>query len=347
MNRLLFLLRRREDYNAIMHSEIGLSTGLYNSAKFVTDMLNDELVIDATIKVCIDANCIDRMVTKYRPTVCILEALWVPPTKLTELVNLHPSIKWILRLHSEMPFMANEGIAMDWITEYARHKNVAIGINAPRMLREVDVYLNTIGLINKTVYLPNYYTQQYKSVKKIQDSKFIDISCFGAIRPMKNHMVQAIAAIEFAERIGRKLRFHINAGRIEMKGDPVLHNLQAMFLHLYEKGHRLIMQQWTPQDQFLNICSKIDIGMQVSFSETFNIVSADLISQGVPIVGSREIPWLSRLLIHPEPTESDQIAKALYDAYKHPRLNVWLNQRALTNYTNKTKKIWQKTFGEQ
>ena len=131
------------------------------------------------------------------------------------------------------------------------------------------------------------------------------------------------------------------------RSDPVLHNLQAMFLHLYEKGHRLIMQQWTPQDQFLNICSKIDIGMQVSFSETFNIVSADLISQGVPIVGSREIPWLSRLLIHPEPTESDQIAKALYDAYKHPRLNVWLNQRALTNYTNKTKKIWQKTFGEQ
>lgn len=347
MNRLLFLLKRREDYNAIVHSEIGLSTGLYNSAKFVTNMLWNELEINATLKICIDANCIDRMVTKYKPTHCVLEALWVTPTKLTELVNLHPSIKWIVRLHSEMPFMANEGIALDWIAEYAKHENVSIGINAPRMQREVDVYLSAIGLSNKTMYLPNYYTQSYKPAKKIPDSEFINVSCFGAVRPLKNHMVQAIAAVEFAEQIGRKLRFYINAGRVEMKGDPVLHNLQSMFLHLYDKGHRLIMQQWTPQDQFLQTCSKIDVGMQVSFSETFNIVGADLISQGVPVVGSREIPWLSRLLVHPEPTESDQITKALYDAYKHPRLNAWLNQRALTSYTNKTKKIWQKTFGEQ
>jgi len=348
MNRLLFLLKRREDYNSVAHNEIGLSTGLYNSAKFVVDMLN-KMYISATLRVCIDANCIDRMVTDYKPTHCILEALWVTPVKLNELARLHPNIKWIVRLHSEMPFMANEGMAMNWLAEYIKHPNVTIGINAPRMMREVDVYLKTLGYENKTIYLPNYYTQTLlkpspSKLEWLKVKETIDVACFGAVRPLKNHLIQAIAAVEFAERIGKKLNFHINAGRVEMKGDPVLHNLKAMFQHLYDKGHQLIMHTWCPQQEFLQICDKIDIGMQVSFSETFNIVAADLLSRGVPVVGSKEIPWLSDHLEHPDPTDSATIAKDLRHAYTYPRLNVWLNQRSLTKYTNKTKKIWRKHF---
>ena len=76
MTRVLFILKRREDYNAVLHSHVGLSTGLFNSASFVNDMLNHS-GIDSELEVAIDNNCIDRLVTRHQPDYCIIEALWV------------------------------------------------------------------------------------------------------------------------------------------------------------------------------------------------------------------------------------------------------------------------------
>jgi hypothetical protein len=87
----------------------------------------------------------------------------------------------------------------------------------------------------------------------------------------------------------------------------------------------------------------MDIGLQCSFSETFNIVGADLISQGVPLIGSKEIPW-STGFGNADPTDSQDILDALYRTYHFPQLNVKLNQFNLNRYTNNTKKIWNKYF---
>jgi len=346
MSRVLFLLKRREDYHSVLHQQIGLSTGLYNSAKFMDDMLQRS-GISSKLSVCKDNNDIDREVSLYKPTHVIIEALWVVPSKFSVLQKLHPDVKWIIRLHSEMPFMAGEGMAMDWIAEYSCFNNVKIGVNAPRMMREVKTYLQTKhpGLIidNKVVYLPNYYPQEYKSKIFNRNKETVDIACFGAVRPLKNHLVQAIASIDFANTIGKKLNFHVNAGRIEMKGDAVINNLRGVFEHLADSGHQLINHQWTPREQFLELCANMDIGLQVSFSETFNIVGADLISQGVPLIGSKEIPWSSNVF-NADPTNSKDIAEKLECAYHHPKINVWLNQLQLTKYTNNTRKIWTKYF---
>lgn len=337
MSKVLFILKRREDYSAKIHSHIGLSTGLYNSAKFMNDMLNDA-GIQSVLEVAIDNNCIDRLVNLHKPTHVIIEALWVVPTKFSVLQKLHPSVKWIIRLHSEMPFMAGEGMAMDWLGDYATYKNVIIACNAPRMFREVQLYLGT----KRVIYLPNFYPQEYHSPKKINKEKdYIDVSCFGAIRPLKNHLLQAFAAIEFAERIGKKLRFHVNAGRIEMNGNSCLNNLKGLFQQIHARGHTLINHQWTPREEFLNLCGQMDIGMQCNFSETFNIVGADLTSMGVPLIGTEEIPW-SRS--NADCTDSSDICSALLRAYKYPRINVFFNQIHLKHYTNKTRKIWIKYF---
>jgi len=345
MKKVMFILKRREDYNAVLHQNIGLSTGLYNSASFMNQMLRNSGV-HSNLYVVEDNNRIDALVSAYKPTHVIIEALWVVPSKFAVLQKLHPNVKWIIRLHSEMPFMAGEGMAMDWISEYSCFKNVYIGVNAPRMMREVETLLNTKhskSLDEKIIYLPNYYPQNYVKKEFNRDKDTIDIACFGAVRPLKNHLVQAVAAIDFANKIGKKLNFHVNAGRIEMKGDAVINNLRGMFEHLSDSGHQLVNHQWTPREQFLELCASMDIGLQVSFSETFNIVGADLISQGVPLVGSKEIPWSSNLY-NADPTDSKDIAAKLECAYYHPRINVWVNQRLLTKYTNNTRKIWTKYF---
>ena len=348
---VLFILKRREDYNGLLHSPKGLSTGLFNSASFVVDMLN-ESGIKASIEVAIDNNCIDRLVTKHRPTHVIIEALWVTPTKFSVLIPLHPKVKWIVRYHSEMPFMAGEGMAMNWTGDYLTYPQVTLGINAPRMLSEVRTYAQSIMGWNKkqvekrVIYLPNYYPQDYWGVKGIiRKVDTVNIGCFGAVRPLKNHLLQAFAALKFATRNGKKLRFHINVGREEMKGQPVLHNLQGMFMQLAGTGHKLIMHNWTPREQFLDLCRSMDIGMQCNFSETFNIVGADLVRMGIPLIGTKEIPWCSSFYCV-DPTDSDSICTALTEAYYIPWLNVKLNQYNLTKYTSKSNKTWIKYFSK-
>ena len=166
-NKVLFILKRREDYNSVTHNKIGLSTGLYNSAKFMQEMLVNS-GIDSVLEIAIDNNDIDRLVTQHKPTHVIIEALWVTPTKFSVLIPLHPKVKWIIRLHSEMPFMAGEGMAMDWLGEYIKFPQVYIAANAPRMLDEVRAYLSNVVISDmnkKVIYLPNYYPQEYKPAK--------------------------------------------------------------------------------------------------------------------------------------------------------------------------------------
>jgi hypothetical protein len=346
--KVLFILKRRQDYNGDKHSHANLSTGLYNSAAFMNDMLNEQ-GIRSKIAVVRDNNDIDRQVTKFKPKYVIIEALWVVPSKFSVLCKLHPNVKWIIRLHSEIPFLANEGIAMDWLGDYPASHNLIIAANAPRALKDLRFYLKTKyhwndeKLEKKVIYLPNYYPDTYKR-KEFDDTKcHIDIGCFGAIRPMKNHLTQAIAAIKFAESIGKKLRFHINAGRIEQKGDSVLNNLKALFTQLKSSGHQLIDHGWMPREEFLKVCGKMDIGMQVSMSETFNIVGADLMGQGVPLVGSNEIPWMCKFFTA-KPTDTESIYRKLRLTHCFSKVNVFLNQLFLRKYTNKTRKIWVKYF---
>jgi hypothetical protein len=347
-NKVLFILKRKGNYDDIKDSNIGMSTGLYNSASFMNDMLNQS-GIESNISVVIDNNSIDREVTKYRPTHVIIEALWVVPTKFQVLTKLHPNVKWIIRLHSEIPFLSNEGSAMDWIGDYVNYKNVFISTNAPRTANELKSFIklknkwSTKQVDKKVIYLPNYYPQDYKQKEYRKDKDTIDIACFGAIRPMKNHLLQAFAAVRFANDIGKKLRFHINSGRVEQKGDSVYKNLVSYFSHLSDSGHQLVKHEWCPREEFLKICSEMDIGMQVSFSETFNIVAADLTSQGVPVVSSNELPWIN-CIYAAKPTDSHKIYKSLLLTHWSPKLNYKSNQYLLKRYTNKSKKIWLKYF---
>jgi len=349
MSKVLFILKRRPDFDAKVHNHVGLSTGLYNSAKFMNDMLLAQGV-DSRLEVVEDYNKIDRQCYLHKPTHVIIEAIWVIPQKFIALQKLHPNIKWIVRVHSEMPFLAGESMAMDWLADYSGFKNVIFGINAPRMMEEVKIYLQHRNswtdeqTAERIIYLPNYYPQDYKIKEFNRDKDTIDISCFGAVRPLKNHLLQAIAAIGFANQKGKKLRFHINAGRIEMQGGPVIKNLKSVFQQIHGKGHELVNHLWRPREEFLDLCSEMDIGLQCNLSETFNIVGADLISQGIPLIGNAdEIPW-ALPEFSADPNDTKDIIRQLHHAYDIPQANVRLQQDSLTRYTNNTADLWTKYF---
>lgn len=336
--RILFILKKRELNKD--STDISKETGLFNSANFVHEMLL-ESSIDSKIVMVVDNNSIDREVHQFKPDIVIIEALWVVPEKFDILQKLHPKVKWIIRIHSDMPFMSQEGIAMDWIFDYIKHKNVIVSSNSPKMVKDIQLISNVIQKSGKIIpYLPNYYPiNVIRQPKEIDYSKkTIDISCFGAIRPLKNQLIQAVAAIHFACKLDLKLHFHMNSGRLEASGLPVDHNIRSLFEHMDQSKYYITFHNWTSHDNFTKIIREMDIGMQLSFSETFNIVGADHVVAGIPFLGSNEIPWWTQGEISLNDTTN--MVEWLENVYNNSKANVMLNQINLVKYSQESKKIW-------
>jgi len=265
------------------------SSGLFNSAKFVVDMLRDNGV-DAELVTVVDNNGIDKEVTEFRPDVVIVEALWVVPEKFDILKNLHPNVKWIVRLHSYVPFLASEGVAVSWVFEYIK-RGVYVAFNDKRAR---ETFKEAAGSSRGFLYLPNYYPETR------YDSEFkhpaLHIGCFGAIRPLKNHLEQAMAAISYANNKSKELHFYVNS-RVEQGGEEVLKNLRSLFANTQ---HTLKELPWLERRAFLVTMSKMDLAMCVSFTETFCLTAADAVSVYTPLLCSSQVPWASFLSIVPE-----------------------------------------------
>jgi hypothetical protein len=321
--RVLFICKRGGIYGGVYGDGTGRqSSGLKVSAGFVVNMLRANGV-PAKLVVVTDNNDIDREVTAYRPSHVIIEALWVIPSKLPVLRRLHPAVKWIVRIHSEIPFLAHEGPAMEWILEYLE-MGIEVAHNSKRALTALrELVPSAEGLLP---HLPNYYPTELAPRKPMRPSYGeVDIGCFGAVRPMKNQLIQAVAAILFARSRGLYLRFHMNGTRIEHGGSTVLRNISALFAE--SPDAELVLHPWLNHGEFAWLVRCLDVAMQVSFSETFNIVSADCAARWVPLVVSPEISWV----IPPyqtAPTSLESIKRTLELAYdsRHgplPRQNFW------------------------
>jgi hypothetical protein len=301
-HRFLFIIKERSVYGTKTKAY-----GLFNSCKFVCNRLN-KIGIEANVIQVIDNNCIDKYVTQYQPTHCFIEALWVVPSKFEVLAKLHPNVKWVIRLHSMVPFLTSEGMAFEWLNEYMELRKKGINISISCNNQELHEQLSQI--YEGVTFTPNIYEPDYECLKKNNNKDTLDIGCFGALRVLKNHTQQALWAIEFANKLGKKMNFHINVSEHEQKeSGPVLRNLRAIFKNT---EHTLVEHLWYEHKDFLELVSTMDMGMQISYTETFNVVAADFVYCGVPIVVSRDIKF-----VHPNCSVSPSNDKQVESAMKY------------------------------
>lgn len=315
----LFIIKKFYDYDG----QRQVSNGLQTSAMFVVDLLLSE-GHRAKLVQAIDGNCIDRLVTENPPVRVVIEAIWVTPTKMAELQRLHPKIKWTVRIHSETPFIAQEGVAVEWVAAYLR-QGIEVAFNSP-------VTVDDLSILGNTTYLPNYYPMR-KPRPPQPAVPVLHVGCFGAIRPLKNQLIQAVAAARFAKQAGTKMVFHMNGSRIEQSGANNLRNIEAL---LMAAGQTLELHPWMDHEDFLELVASMDICLQVSLSESFNIVSADAVSMGVPLVGSEAVRWL------PERSQADvDSSDSIVAAIKRANVTtVIMNQAALKAYLKNATNVW-------
>jgi hypothetical protein len=340
----LFILKRRQDYSH-EYSENHLATGMYNSAKFVSDMLEAN-GIDSKVVIVTDNNDIDREVHKHKPSHVFIEGIWVVPEKFEILKKLHPKVRWVVRCHSEIPFLAQEGNALDWIFKYVQN-DVSVSGNSKRINADLQTLIcEGLGLTwdrdSMVPLLPNYYPVPTSACfeTRSDDKHHFDIACFGAVRPLKNHLIQAVAAVQFAMSHGKGLHFHINSGRVEQNGANQLKNLKALFEGM-GPGFKLVENAWMSHPHFLHLMGRMDISMQVSLSETFNIVTADAVAVGTPIVVSDEIAWASKESFA-KPTSTPDIVKTLEIVWSDRDYTVQENFHHLKKFSADSSKRWIK-----
>ncbi len=202
--KILFLLKKNLGSGSVYTS--APKSGLFNSATITSEELSkNNSFIYSKLIICVDANEIDKYVHTQKPDIVILEALWVTVDKMKEVQKLHPEVKFVVRIHSEIPFLAHEGLAIERIKGYYDIPNVIVSFNA---LRTYNDFKELIG--EKIDYLPNiYYPIEIRNLGKLDRvlksitskitasesllarilPKVINIGCFGAIRPLKNQLI--------------------------------------------------------------------------------------------------------------------------------------------------------------
>lgn len=343
-SRSLFILKIREDYSQdpSYSSSYQIATGMYNSAQFVVDEL-EAAGREAKVVLVVDGNDIDREVTAYEPTHVFVEGLWVTPGKFQELLAIqrHQNVKWHVRIHSEIPFLATEGIAFDWIPQYLT-QGVRVSPNAPRaheQLKWLAKKMTDQATADQLVpYLPNCYPVDF-SFWPLQnlDTKnkdTLDIAIFGAYRPMKNHLQQAFVALKYAEAQGKSLRLHVNE-RYDAGGGGPANNVEKL---IAAAGATLVAHGWEDRATFLASISGVDLLMQLSMSETFNIVAADATLVGKPIIVSKEISWAYPT--YGDPQSVADCLKKLELIMSNKTFFINSNRAGLNIYANSARRRW-------
>jgi hypothetical protein len=307
------------------------TSGLLNSAKFVVDMLIRSGV-EAKLVVVDDNNDIDREVFNFQPDTVVIEALWVVPEKFEVLKTLHPNVKWIVRIHSDLPFLASDSIAMAWTFDYLK-RGIAVAFNDMRAFSNIK----DISHDDNVLYLPNYYPEC--EVFERPASSELNIGCFGAIRPLKNQLIQAVAAIRYADSVDQQLNFYVNGTRCEDGGESVLRNLRSLFANT---KHNLVEITWLDRAEFLQIMSRMNLAMCISFTETFCIVAADAVTVGTPLICSSQVPWADGMSIVPA-TNVSHIANRIGHLLDSKE-TIEHNHKKLSEYSKRSKDIWLETL---
>jgi hypothetical protein len=117
----------------------------------------------------------------------------------------------------------------------------------------------------------------------------LKIGAFGAIRALKNIMSAAAAAMTIADKLKVDVMLSVSGGRAEGGGLTVLAAVEAMLAGL--PAIQLNIVNWTTWPEFTTIVRNQDLLLNVSYTESFNMVTADGIAGGVPSVVSDAIDW--------------------------------------------------------
>jgi hypothetical protein len=215
----------------------------------------------------------------------IISAPWLSVWDATMLVENYPGTQFVILSHSNVGFLQADPWGVELLRQYqyiaATHPNLKVGGNSERFARWMK---RAYG--GEVVLLPNLYPMAGCLQAKRWNGERLKVGAFGAVRPFKNFMTAAGAALVLQQSYNVPVEFHMSSGG---ESEPTVAAIEQMFADV--DGITLVRHPWAYWDDFVELVGKMDLLIQVSYTESFNMITADGIAMGVPSVVSPAITW--------------------------------------------------------
>jgi glycosyltransferase involved in cell wall biosynthesis len=222
----------------------------------------------------------------------VIAALWIATNDIKRLVMQYTDIEFAIISHSNIGFLQADPNAIKLLREGAQLAqacpNFHIAANSDK-LKEWWVPTYSTPMLT----LPNMYPFTSVRHKPSWSGGILRIGCFGALRPQKNVVTAAAAALEVGTRLRcQLLEFWTSGRRVEGGANTVAQAIQEMYVGVPRA--ELKTNDWESWPEFLDTVGAMDLLMQPSYTESFNMVTADGIARGVASVIGEAIDWAPR-----------------------------------------------------
>lgn len=219
----------------------------------------------------------------------IISAPWIPATDLQGLSIDFPNTHFAVNCHSNVGFLQADRNGVKLLRETIELELGTANIHVAGNCRRFCEWLRA-AFSAPCAYLPNlYWLNQEAKRRPVFSDGTLRIGAFGATRPLKNLMSAAGAALEIARNLRVPLEFWLSAGRAEGGGETVLAAVKELMADL--PNVKLMLNGWQSWPKFRQVVGHMHLLLQPSYTESFNMVTADGVAEGVPSVVSSAIDW--------------------------------------------------------
>jgi hypothetical protein len=287
---VVIVYRNFKVFNGISH--VGLGISATNNAKVL-----NRIGIKTRVVPIVNPEDLVVFLAKLEkaPTHIILQAPWIPAQVLGNLAAEYHDTQFAVVCHSNIGFLQVEPAAINLMKQYieleGETSNFHVAGNNHRFCQWLE---NTFS--QPCTLLPNLYFLQHKQhqPKRIWNDigGTLRIGLFGATRLQKNILSGVGAAMEIANELGAKTEIWINGGRND-GGKDSAETIRRSIRNLTDGMPNIVLRElnWASWDQFKRVVGTMNLLVQASYSESFNIVTADGVSEGVASVVSSAIDW--------------------------------------------------------
>lgn len=266
-------------------------------------------------------------------THCVIEALWIPIEDLKRLAKIHPNIQFLVRSHSKMGFLQVEPEAINQM-------KAILGLRLPNLhfcSNNKEFADSVEEVYGPCIYLPNLYdVHECVIPTKFFHDNTLHIGSFGANRLLKLHPTAALAALQTASRMGKRLKFYTNLDKTP-GGESVRKTVRNLFHGLSWAEH--VEVTWQESDLFKLTIAAMDLVIQLSATETFNMVAADAVNANVPVVVSPSITWVPKWERVPI-DDTSKVAEICEHVLHNAHQIVHRQKQALNQFIEDAKEVW-------
>jgi hypothetical protein len=264
-------------------SHIGLGVTALNTAKSLRDA-----GIGAEVWPIVSPSELRNGLRAKPATHVVISAPWMPTQELALLCAEFKDTQFAVTCHSNLGFLQADPGAMRLVREGLDLRrtswNFRMAANCARLSEWVTRAYGT-----PCALLPNlYHLESDPAPRPRYQGGTLRIGAFGATRALKNLLTSAGAALEIANARRANLEFWISSGRNEGAG-PVVDAVRQMLNGLHHV--KLVENSWQTWPQFRQTVRHMHLLLQPSYTESFNVVTADGVAEGVPSVVSDAIDW--------------------------------------------------------